>query len=110
MSNREVELYTSDIVESANTIKGYVGDIKFEEFANYRKTFSTTLREYMVIYEAVGKIIDMLEKRSPSYPWRMIKDFRNFIVHEYFGVDPRIVWDLTTQELDLLLDEIVKCK
>lgn len=29
----------------------------------------------------------------------MIKDFRNFIVHEYFGIDARIIWDLTTQEL-----------
>jgi len=39
----------------------------------------------------------------PDYPWRMVKDFRNFIIHEYFGVDAKIVWDLTKLELDSLL-------
>lgn len=110
MSKRDVKLYIDDIVESANAIKSYVQDLNYEEFAADRKTFSATLREYLIIGEAVGKIIELLEKTSPDYPWRMIKDFRNFIVHEYFGVNPKIVWDLTTQELDLLLEQIKKCK
>ena len=38
----------------------------------------------------------------------MVKDFRNFIVHEYFGVDAQIIWDLTTQELDELIEHIKK--
>lgn len=109
MSKRSVALYIKDITESAHAIKSYVDGIDYETFVNDRKTFSATLREYMVIGEAVGKIIDLLEKNSPEYPWRMIKDFRNFIIHEYFGVNPKIVWDLTTQELDLLLEEIKKC-
>jgi len=28
-----------------------------------------------------------------------LKDFRNFIVHEYFGVNPRIIYDAATLEL-----------
>jgi uncharacterized protein with HEPN domain len=36
----------------------------------------------------------------------MIKDFRNFIVHEYFGVDIQIVWDITTLELTELKNKI----
>lgn len=48
-------------------------------------------------------LIDMLEEKIPDYPWRMVKDFRNFIIHEYFGVDTKIVWDLTKLELDSLL-------
>jgi len=53
-------------------------------------------------------LIDILEEKVPAYPWRMVKDFRNFIVHEYFGVDAQIVWDLTTQELDELVSSIKK--
>jgi len=37
--------------------------------------------------------MNILETRFPDYEWRMIKDFRDFIVHEYFGVDERIIWD-----------------
>ena len=110
MSKRDIALYIDDIIESANAINSYVENINFQMFIEDRKTFSATLREYMIIGESVGKIIEILEERSPNYPWRMVKDFRNFIVHEYFGVNPQIVWDLTTQELKLLLDEIYKLK
>jgi len=66
------------------------------------------IRGYIVIGEAISTLIDTLEEKAPLYPWRMVKDFRNFIVHEYFGVDAQIVWDLTTQELDELVDHIKK--
>lgn len=61
------------------------------------------LREYIIIGEVIAQVIDLLEEEKPDYPWRMVKDFRNFIVHEYFGVDAKIVWDLRKLELDTLL-------
>jgi len=42
----------------------------------------------------------MSKRNSKLY---MLKDFRNFIVHEYFGVGPRVVWDLMKLELDELI-------
>ena len=41
-----------------------------------------------------------------EFGWRMVKDFRNFVMHEYFGVDAKIVWDLTHLELDELVANI----
>ncbi len=106
MSKRDKLLYIEDIIDSANAIREYVKDMIFDEFISDRKTYSATIREYIIIGEAVSNLIDLLEEKIPDYPWRMIKDFRNFIVHEYFGVDGRIIWDLTTQELDLLVKNI----
>ncbi len=40
----------------------------------------------------------------------MIKGFRNFAVHEYFGVDLQIVWDITKLELDELKLKITELK
>jgi uncharacterized protein with HEPN domain len=103
MPKRDPELYLHDIVESVNAIKMYTLDIDFETFCNDRKTYSATIREYTIIGEAVSHVINVLEEKIPDYPWRMVKDFRNFIVHEYFGVDAKMVWDLTKLELDSLL-------
>ena len=64
----------------------------------------------MVVGEAISKIIDSLEEKEPSYPWRMIKDFRNFIIHEYFGVNPQIVFDAVKLELPELKLLILKFK
>ena len=106
MSERDVALYVQDVLEAAEAIRSYVEGIDFQTFRSDRKTYSATLREYIVIGEAVSHLIDVLEERIPEYPWRMVKDFRNVIVHEYFGVDAGIVWDLTMQELDVLVDHI----
>ncbi len=110
MSKRDYLLYVEDILDSIEAIKEFVKDLQFEDFLNDRKTYSAVLREYIIIGEAVSKIIDLLERKYPAYPWRMIKDFRNIIVHEYFGVDNKIVWDLTVKELDELKRYIVELK
>ena len=107
MSKRDHRLYVEDILESVRAVESYVEGIDFDTFINDRKTYSATLREYIIIGEAIGSIIDLLEERFPDYEWRMVKDFRNFIVHEYFGVDPRIVWDLTIQELPILKEKLL---
>ena len=108
MHKRDKSLYIEDILDSAKAIKAFTKDLTFENFKNDRKTYSATIREYIVIGEAISTLIDTLKEEAPTYPWRMVKDFRNFIVHEYFGVDAQIVWDLTTQELDELVGHIEK--
>ncbi len=108
MPKRDQGLYIEDVLDSAEAIKEFTKDLDFENFRNDRKTYSATIREYTIIGEAISTLIDVLEEKVPTYPWRMVKDFRNFIVHEYFGVDAQIVWDLTTQELDELVSSIKK--
>ena len=106
MSKRDTLLYITDILDSIDAIESYLQDTDYKTFCQDRKTYSATIREFIVIGEAIGKIIDILEKQYPDYPWRTLKDFRNFIVHEYFGVNPQIVYDASTQELNELKNMI----
>lgn len=106
MPKRDVKLYLDDILDSACAIQEFVSDMDFETFCNDRKTFSATIRECIIIGEAVSHVIELLEEENPNYPWRMIKDFRNFIIHEYFGVDSKIIWDLTQLELEALITAV----
>ncbi len=81
-----------------------------ESFIADRKTYSATLREFTVIGEAIANIPDEVKGLVPSVEWRLIKDFRNFIVHEYFGIDSRIVWDAVQLELPVLKTEIARLR
>lgn len=108
MSKRFILLYINDILESIGAIESYIQDLTFEDFTNDRKTYSATIREYTVIGEAISHIIELLEQKFPDYPWRMVKDFRNFIIHEYFGIDPKIIWDATMFELPELKSQILE--
>ena len=99
-----------DALEAIDAIESYIDTLSFNHFIEDRKTYSATIREYIVIGEAIAHAIEELEEKIPDFPWRIIKDFRNVIVHEYFGVDAEMVWDISTNELSTLKEKLTEFK
>jgi uncharacterized protein with HEPN domain len=64
------------------------------------------LRNLEIIGEAVKHLSDDTKQRYPQVKWRKIGDFRNIVVHEYFGVSDEIVWDVGENEIPPLLAQI----
>src|SRR3990172_2068236 len=108
MSERDFRLYLSNILDSGRAIQEFVKDLSFEEFCKDRKTYSAVIREFEVIGEAVGKCFEELERKHPDVEWQDIKDFRNLLIHEYFGVDLEIVWKIIQDDLPVLIDAVRK--
>jgi uncharacterized protein with HEPN domain len=106
MSERDFRLYCTDILDSGAAILEFVKDLSFVEFRGDRKTSSAVIREFEVIGEAVGKLPETLKERRPDVEWQDIKDFRNLLAHEYFGVDLEIVWKIIEEDLPILMDAI----
>jgi uncharacterized protein with HEPN domain len=103
MFERDCQLYLADIQDSGQAILSYVDKLEFEAFCNDRMRYAAVIREFEVIGEAVGKLPDHLKAQYSEVSWREIKDFRNILIHEYFGVDFRIVWNTVHLDLPLLL-------
>jgi uncharacterized protein with HEPN domain len=106
MSDRDLRLYCEDILDSGNAILEFIRDLSFEEFCKDRKTYSAVIREFEVIGEAVGKLPDEIKKRHSKVEWQDIKDFRNLLVHEYFGIDLEIVWRIIKDDLPGVMSAI----
>jgi uncharacterized protein with HEPN domain len=106
MSDRDVGLYCADILDSGGAILEFVKGLTFEEFSNDRKTCSAVIREFEIIGEAVGKLPERLKESRRDVEWQDIKDFRNLLSHEYFGVDLEIVWKIIEDDLPVLMDAI----
>jgi uncharacterized protein with HEPN domain len=106
MSERDSRLYLSDIIESGNAILQYIEGLSSDDFAHDRKTFSAVIREFEIIGEAVGKLPDKTKELRKDVAWQDIKDFRNLLMHEYFGVDLEIIWQVMHNELPQLLDAV----
>ena len=49
-----------------------------------------------------------LKAAHPRIEWRKIAGLRNILVHEYFGVDMEIVWDVVQNKLPILRDEVIR--
>jgi uncharacterized protein with HEPN domain len=111
MSERPQLLYCHDILESGAAIQSYVQGITFDAFVRDRMRYTAVIREFEIIGEAVGKVPMELKAGYKDIPWQDIKDFRNLLAHEYFGVDLEIVWNTIHHDLPLLMNavqEIVK--
>lgn len=99
MSKRDMKLFIVDIAESIDAIFEYVADMTLEEFQEDRKTYSAVIREFEIIGEAVKHLPQELTKNYPDIAWRDIQDFRNMLIHEYFGVDFDIIWNVIKDDL-----------
>jgi uncharacterized protein with HEPN domain len=104
---RKDDLYLNDISESVRAIEIYLENMDYEKFISDRKTYSATVRELEIIGEAVSKLSDELKEQYPDVLWQQIKSFRNKLVHEYFGIDYKIVWDVVKNELPILKSQIL---
>ena len=85
---RDDNLYVEDIIDSLNAIESYLHTLdSYDDFIENRMVYSATIRELEIIGEAAGKISQSLKEKYPKIDYRTIKDFRNVLAHEYFGVD-----------------------
>ncbi|MDZ7830636.1 MAG: DUF86 domain-containing protein [Desulfobacterales bacterium] len=106
MPERDYRLYFSDISESCQAIFEYIEEMSFEAFCRDRKTYSAVIREFEIIGEAVGKLPDSMKSEYKNIDWQDIKDFRNLLIHEYFGVDLEIVWKIIQDDLPNLSEAV----
>lgn len=110
MFNRDEILFIEDIEESINAIIEYTLDMDIETFSNDRKTYSAVIREFEIIGEATKHLSKEIIDKYNSVEWRDLKDFRNLLIHEYFGVDFEIVYKVIYEDLPDLKEVILQIK
>lgn len=82
-----------DCLFAIEKITNYVGDIaSAEELYQKQETYDAVMMNFIVIAEACKRISEDLKKKNRHIDWQGIADFRNFLAHDYFGVDANEVW------------------
>jgi|SRR5687767_1314486 len=98
------------VIEAIENIEEFSGSHTYESFCSDNKTVSACLFQFSIIGEATFHVdSDILKKYT--YPWHRVKSFRNFILHEYFGIDLKLVWDTMNEilpDLKTLMKQILK--
>ena len=106
MSKRDIKLYLMDIIDEINRIKKFTSDIKDEnELVQDERTFYATLKCFENIGEAVKHLPEEVRNLEPL-EWNAIAGFRDVIIHEYFGISEKIVWDIIKNKLSKLEDAV----
>lgn len=108
MSERNVPFLLGDIKESIDNILFFTSNISFEMYHTDIKTVHAVQHNFMIIGEAVARLPATYKQQYEHINWRQIKDFRNIIVHDYFGIDSSIVWDIIRDNLPELQTNIAE--
>jgi len=99
---REFRQNLDDIIESISLIKDYTSGISFEDFSANRKTQDAVIRNLEIIGEAAKALPDDIKQKAHSTDWRKIIALRNILIHEYFGVNLKLIWDVIQNKLEEL--------
>ncbi len=63
---------------------------------------------FEIIGEAVGHLSEEVKAEHASIDWRNVKAFRNLMVHEYYKVSDRLVWQIIENNLPELKQVIAQ--
>jgi uncharacterized protein with HEPN domain len=94
------------MLESLGRIARYTAGMQEETFLSDRKTIDAVIRNLEIIGEAAARLTFDARQRQPGTDWQQIIGLRNRIVHEYFGVDTEIVWQIISRDLPQLSEEL----
>lgn len=103
---RDSKVYLEDILEAARKIAVYTGGLSKTAFLEDEKTIDAVVRNLEVIGEAVKKLPEDLRAQHSAVEWKKIAGLRDILIHEYFGLDAEIVWDIVQNKVPALDREV----
>ncbi len=106
--SRDSDAYLADVLIACRKVIAYTEGMDCSAFCSDSKTFDAVIRNLEIIGEAAGKIPPEVCARDTSINWRRIAALRNLLIHEYFGVDPDIVWDIVTNKVPELANAVAR--
>ena len=103
---KDDKVYLRHIIEAIESIEEYLKGFDYESFSQDKKTVDAVVRELQIIGEASGRLRAEFGNKHRDIPLRDIKDMRNVLIHEYFGVNVKIVWDTCRIDLPKLKETV----
>src|SRR5919106_2798837 len=108
MSPREWRDRIRDILDAIAEIQSFTKNMDYETFKNDDKSIRAVEMNFIIIGEAANQIPEEIEEKYTAIPWTLMRAMRNRIVHVYFKVDEKLMWDTIQNDLPPLIPELEK--
>lgn len=99
MSRRSADLLLEDIWEAIGRVEQYTLGMTQDVFEKDEKSRDAVARNLEVIGEATNRLPEEVKTENPSVEWHKIVGLRHRIVHDYFDIDIKIIWQILQHEL-----------
>jgi uncharacterized protein with HEPN domain len=99
MSERGDSEWISDMQEAIRRVQEYTRSITYRGLLEDRKTQDAVLRNIAILGEAAKNLSAEFKRRHKGVEWKAIGGMRDKLVHDYFGVNWDILWDVVQTKL-----------
>lgn len=100
------KIFLEHIEESIEEIENYTKNFSAKKFRGDIKTQDAVIRRIEIIGEAVKNLPSDFKRKNPQVEWQEIAGMRNKLIHEYFGVDIDLVWEVVKKDIPKLKKQI----
>lgn len=98
--------YLRHILVEADYLIGRSEGLSFEVFSADETLRRAFVRSLEIIGEATNKVPDDFRATHPAVEWRAMAGMRDVLIHDYFGIDFELVWDVVRNRVPELRGQI----
>lgn len=99
---RDDESYLLDMLVAARDAMTFAENLSYADLKRNREKQRAVFNAVQEIAEAASRISPEFRNARPSIAWPDIVGMRNRLVHAYFEIDLRLVWDTVRNDLPAL--------
>ena len=103
---KDDSVFLGHILDEINFLTNHVESLEFEDLLKDELLQRGVVRSLEIIGEASKNVSSELKEAHPEIEWRMMAGMRDKLIHHYFQVNWRIVWNVLTKEIPLLKVQI----
>jgi uncharacterized protein with HEPN domain len=100
--SKQLRVYFVDILEAAEEIEQFTGNLTFEEFSKNKMAIRAVTMDFAIIGEAAKQIPAETKSMYPQIPWKQMAGIRDKIIHGYAYIKLEVLWDAVHLDLPIL--------
>ena len=100
------KIFLTHILDSINLVEEYLKGKSKLDFLNSKQLQDSVIRRIEIIGEAIKNIPNDIKENYNQTPWKEITGMRDILIHQYFGVDLDLTWQVIDKDLPRLKRQI----
>ena len=80
----------------------------YEVFCEDDRTIRAVEMNFIIIGESANHISEEFEESHLDIPWNLMRAMRNRVVHVYFSIDSKLLWETIQNDLPPIIPKLEK--